>query len=112
MDNILLEIGGKELYFDIDALASAVQVEQEYMVNVDSKGEINFKEPHELDEKLPEGMKIDVTKYEMYRDLINTLLSTNESIDDKMGIMGLNSLSLPFKLSYNTLILKGILKEL
>ena len=112
MDNILLEIGGKELYFDIDALASAVQVEQEYMVNVDTKGEINFLEPNELDEKLPEGMKIDVTKYEMYRDLINTLLSTNDVIDDKMGIMGLNSLSLPFKLSYNTLILKGILKEL
>lgn len=112
MDNILLEIGGKELYFDIDALACAVQVEQEYMVNVDSKGEINFKEPSDLDEKLPEGLKIDVTKYEMYRDLINTLLSTNDVIDDKMGIMGLNSLSLPFKLSYNTLILKGILKEL
>tara|TARA_R110002060_G_scaffold16420_1_gene22829 strand:+ start:674 stop:1012 length:339 start_codon:yes stop_codon:yes gene_type:complete len=112
MDNILLEIGGKELYFDIDELSSAVQVEQEFMVNLDSKGDINYKESLELDEKLPDGIKIDVTKYEMYRDLINTLLSTNDMVDDKMGIMGLNSLPLPFKLSYNTLILKGILKEL
>jgi len=48
----------------------------------------------------------------MYRDLVNTLLSTAEGIDDKMGIMGLNSLSIPFKLSFNTLLLKGILKEL
>ena len=44
--------------------------------------------------------------------LINTLLSSNEIIDDKMGIMGLNSLSIPFKLSFNTLLIKGILKEL
>ena len=112
MSNILLEIGGKELYLDIDLLSQAVQVEKEHMVNVDMEVDTHFKNSGEIEENIPEVLKIDVTKYEMYRDLINTLLSTNDMIDDKMGIMGLNSLSIPFKLSFNTLILKGILKEL
>ena len=112
MDNILLDIGGKELYFDIDALSAAVQVEQEYLLNVDPKGEMKFNDVQDIDDKLPDGVRIDITKYEMYRDLVNTLLSTNELIDDKMGVMALNSLNIPFKLSYNTLLLKGIIKEL
>ena len=33
MSNILLEIGGKELYLDIDVLSHAVQVEKEHLVN-------------------------------------------------------------------------------
>ena len=113
MENILLDVGGKELYLDIDALALAVQVEAEQLLNVGSSGELNFKDPIDTSEKeMGTGLKIDVTKYEMYRDLVNTLLTTTEVVDDKMGIMGLNSLSIPFKLSFNTLLLKGILKEL
>ena len=57
-------------------------------------------------------LQIDVAKYEMYRDLVGTLLSCVEVIDDKMGIMALNSLPIPFKLSFNTLLMKGIIKEL
>ena len=102
MDNILLEMGGKEFYFDIDKLASEVQI--------DKKTEC------ELIEENPDLMstlKIDVTKYEMYRDLIGTLLTPNENIiDNKMGMVGLNELPIPFKLSFNTLLIKGILKEL
>ena len=105
MGNILLDIGGKEFYFDIDALSDAVKLESKLIE------ESNLSEC-ENPEKKDNVLQIDVAKYEMYRDLINTLLSTNDVIDDKMGIMGLNSLSIPFKLSFNTLLLKGILKEL
>ena len=100
MDNILLDIGGKEFYFDMDAMSDAIKVENVDPIEPDPnvKGNIS---PH-----------IDVAKYELYRDLINTLLSCNEIIDDKMGIMGLNSLPIPFKLSLNTLLIKGIIKEL
>jgi hypothetical protein len=48
----------------------------------------------------------------MYREMIGSLLSYNEQIDNKMGMVGLNSTSTPFKLSFNTLLMKGILKEL
>jgi len=104
MDDILLNIGGKEFYFDIDQLANQVQYD------VDIKCEDKTEEI-KTDESLA-SLKIDVTKYEMYRDLIGALLTYNDIVDDKMGMMALNQLPIPFKLSFNTLLVKGILKEL
>jgi hypothetical protein len=104
MDNILLEVGGKEFYFDIDKLASEVQYDTE---NKTEEKEICV-DPTDL-----ATLKIDVTKYEMYRDLMGTLLTPTDSIiDNKMGMMALNELPIPFKLSFNTLLMKGIIKEL
>jgi len=101
MDNILLEIGGKEFYLDIDAMSEAVKIDNEFDATVEAPENIT-----------QATLQIDVAKYEMYRDLVGTLLSCVEVIDDKMGIMALNSLPIPFKLSFNTLLIKGIIKEL
>jgi|TARA_R110000803_G_scaffold71307_7_gene134498 hypothetical protein len=101
MDNILLEIGGKEFYLDIDAMSEAVKIDNELDATVEAPENIT-----------QATLQIDVAKYEMYRDLVGTLLSCVEVIDDKMGIMALNSLPIPFKLSFNTLLMKGIIKEL
>lgn len=106
MDNLLLEICGKELFFDIDKLSDICKIEE---VDTDEDTSNNI-------EKLPlmenMGLQIDVTKYEMYREMIGSLLMYNEQIDNKMGMVGLNSTTVPFKLAYNTLLMKGILKEL
>ena len=106
MDNLLLEICGKELFFDIDKLSDICKIES---VETDEE------QPKDS-EKLPImeniGIQIDVTKYEMYREMIGSLLMYNEQIDNKMGMVGLNSTTVPFKLAYNTLLMKGILKEL
>jgi len=104
MDDILLDIGGKEFYFDIDAMSEAIRFDENVIKQ--TKEEIN----NAADNIIP--TTIDVTKFEMYRDLMGTLLNCNEIIDDKMGIMALNSLPIPFKLSFNTLLMKGIIKEL
>jgi len=90
MDNLLLEIGGKELYLDIDRLSEIVR------------------------QPLPDmgGLHIDVTKYEMYREMIGGIMMYNEEVDNKMGIVALNSATIPFKIAFNTLLMKGILKEL
>jgi hypothetical protein len=104
MDNLLLEIGGKELYLDIDKLSEIVRIEPKVPITEDG----------EEDTEVFEGtvMHVDVTKYEMYREMIGTLLSYNEEYDEKMGIVALNKSTIPFKLSYNTLLMKGIIKEL
>jgi hypothetical protein len=106
MDNLLLEIGGKELYFDIDRLSDVVKIESKITPNqplTDSEGE------EIMDESL---LQIDITKYEMYREMISTILNYNEEIDDKLGFVGLNKTNVPFKIAYNTLLMKGIIKEL
>ena len=105
MEIILLEVGGKEFYVDVDTLSQCISVEKKSLVGTDAE-EFNNKT-----ETVP-GLQIDVAKYEVYRDLLNTVLTTNDVIDEKMGVMGLNSLPIPFKLSFNTLLIKRIIKEL
>lgn len=110
MDNLLLEIGGKELYLDIDRLSEIVRIEQEPLPLTVNEGQGDV----ELEEPLPDagGLHIDVTKYEMYREMIGALMMYNEEVDNKMGIVALNNTTIPFKIAFNTLLMKGILKEL
>lgn len=98
-ENILLEIGGKEFFLDLDVLSDSVKIPVEYE---DDKGETQEKE----------GPHIDITKYEMFRELIVTMLSGQEQVDDKMGMVALNQASIPFKLAFNTLIMSKVLREL
>lgn len=110
MENLLLEIGGKELYIDVEKLSEIVRIEP----NVKIEKNIDTDESSEDEENLVDEsvVQIDVTKYELYREMIGTLLSYNEEIDNKMGKVALNATSVPFKLAYNTLLMKGIIKEL
>lgn len=116
MESILLTIGGKELYLDIDTLSETVRIEApKILKNDELLSEENCDESEEGDGKIffdESSIQIDVAKYEMYREMIVTILQSNEDIDDKMGSFGLNSTSIPFKLAFNTLLMKGILREL
>jgi hypothetical protein len=104
-DNLLLQIGGKELYFDIDRLSDVVKIDSK--INQD-----DIIEKIDVEEMEESSIRIDITKYELYREMFATILSYNEEIDDKMGSVALNKTTIPFKIAYNTLLMKGIIKEL
>jgi len=104
-DNLLLQIGGKELYFDIDRLSDVVKIDSK--INQD-----DIIEKIDVEEMEESSIQIDITKYELYREMFATILSYNEEIDDKMGSVALNKTTIPFKIAYNTLLMKGIIKEL
>ena len=104
-DNLLLQIGGKELYFDIDRLSDIVKIESK--INQDVL--IEKTSDVEMDES---SIQIDITKYELYREMFATILSYNDEIDDMMGSVALNKTTIPFKITLNTLLMKGIIKEL
>ncbi len=106
MESLLLEICGKELYFDIDKLSDICKIEEDEPNDDKMEGD----DVIPLMENI--GIQIDVTKYEMYREMIGALLMYNDQVDNKMGMIGLNSTTVPFRLAYNTLLMKGILKEL
>ena len=110
MENLLLEIGGKELYIDVERLSEIVRIEPNVRIEKNMETEEDSENDGDLvDESV---VQIDVTKYELYREMIGTLLSYNEEIDNRMGKVALNSTSVPFKLAYNTLLMKSIIKEL
>jgi hypothetical protein len=109
MENLLLEIGGKELYIDVERLSEIVRIEPSEKIVKNLETEEETEEENLLDDSV---VQIDVTKYELYREMVGTLLSYNEEIDNRMGKVALNATSVPFKLAYNTLLMKGIIREL
>ena len=55
--------------------------------------------------------QIHLVKYEMIKNMVETILTEDEEVDEKMG-MNSNEVSIPFKLSFNTLLIKNIINKL
>ena len=116
----MLEIGGIEYTIDLDMLEKVITsksnekktiTEKEFKQILDEKGELIGSESYTKEyERVRE---IDMAKYETIRTLFEVILTTNEEVDDDLGLeRGLAKLPLPFKLSFNTLIEYGIIKEI
>ena len=92
-----LEFGGKEFYIDFDKLRDLVVLEEATKIS--------------NEDDLTGNIHIDVTKYETIREMLGVIMDNNTEVDDKMGVIGLNSLPISFKIAYNTLIHYDILNE-
>jgi hypothetical protein len=108
MEKQYLDFAGKELIVDFDKLSEVVRADNPFMR--DDKG--NILKDGDGKVILDDALHVDVTKYEMLRDMLTTVLQGTDEIDEKLGIMALDSLPVSFKLSYNTLIYYDILREL
>ena len=96
-DNEYLEIGGSYYIIDLHELSRFVGFTLETI-----KEGTNEK----IDEK-----QIDISKYEMAKLMVEVIFTNNEVVDNKMGMAGLNDLSIPYKLAFNSLLYHNILKE-
>ena len=89
LSNLKLTVGNEALYFDVEEFLSQVQ-----QINVEGKQEIN----------LP--------RFEIFKLLMDTTCGIIEEVDENLGSLSLNKLSIPYKLSLNTLIKYKIIKKL
>ena len=54
---------------------------------------------------------ISVVKFETIKMMLEVVLTEREELDDNLGIRGTSkSLSIPFKIAFNTLLRHGIIK--
>ena len=108
MEKQYLDFAGKELIVDFDRLSELVKTKSPFLRN--ENGELIKDENGNNIED--DALHVDVAKYEMLRDMLATVLQgSDDLIDDKLGVMGLNSLPVSFKLSYNTLTYYDILRD-
>jgi len=56
-------------------------------------------------------MKINIIKFEMVKLLLETVLSENEIMDDKLGMKSSSNTSIPFKLAFNSLLNKKLINH-
>lgn len=115
----MLEIGGVIYTVDLEALDALITAkttggnkitETETKELIDDKDNVYAKE--KVTKEFDRIREIDMAKYETVRVLFEVILSMQEEIDDNLGVeRALGDTSLPFKLSFNTLIQYGIIKE-
>ena len=116
----MLSIAGMNYVFDfkkVDELSSFDKSQTREVEEVKTKeiydGKNKLQEKVVLTKKYHKPKEIDLTRYEIIKVLIEILLSYDNDFDDALGIdRALNSASLPFKISFNTLIEYGIIKEI
>jgi hypothetical protein len=105
-------IAGNQYYFDLDELSNFIKVEKNEDVDYilgESKKEIESEE--EISDPIG-GQIIDLTKWETIKVMIESVLSENNPVDEAMGRTKLGEqLSIPFRLSFNTLLNYKIIKE-
>lgn len=117
----MLTIAGITYVLDFDKLDNILTLEESLLTKEMEETETkevydaknNFVGKEVLTKKFIKGKEIDATRYEMIRFLIEMIFSNIEDFDDTLGIdRALSSTNLGFKISFNTLLDMGIIKEL
>jgi hypothetical protein len=115
----LFEIAGREFYFDLDEISEFIRMSEEDSID-DLLKDMSLAEGDDVNEEIPattaydipQGQMVDITKWEMTKAMIETVLNENGIVDEAMGVTKLGGqLSIPFRLSFNTLMMNKLIKE-
>ena len=97
LSNLTLRVGSESLYFDVDEFLNQIKVEKPFVVSATTEENSN---------------NINLPRFEFFKLMLDTVCGIVEDVDDKLGMVSLNKLSVPYKLSLNTLIKYKIIKKL
>ena len=111
----LFEIAGEQFYFDLDGIADFVRVDENEPRNLEDifkkDPKINKDKVSIDDNELLTVPLIDMTRWDLTKAMVENILSENGVIDEAMGITKLGEqLSIPFRLSFNTLVRHKLIK--
>lgn len=90
----MLTFLGENYYIDLDELESRVNLSGEFIPSGETEQQIS------------------VVRFDMYKNLIEVILTEREEMDENLGIHNSNSLTIPFKIAFNTLLINKILKTI
>jgi len=93
---MMLKIMNEHYFLDLDQIDEYIQIKPDSPLL--STGSTN--EYH-----------ISVVKYETIKLMLEVLMDEHEEVDDVLGGKAANHLSIPFKLAFNTLLSKKLLKS-
>jgi hypothetical protein len=109
----MFEVSGQVFYFDLNEISDIMKIDSD-KINIDELlSKEDKKEMNDIkkikDDNYP---LIDVAKWELTKALIETVLHEQGVVDEQMGITKLGEqLSIPFRLSFNTLLMNKIIKQ-
>ena len=89
----MIPILNEHYFIDMD------EIDKYVLINVDGMSGITY-EHH-----------INIVRYETIKLMLEVLMGENEEVDDALGAKGANQLSIPFKIAFNTLLSKNLIKS-
>jgi hypothetical protein len=96
----MIKVLGENYYFDLDKI-------EEYL-------DMSIKPDEDIEDDEFSGstdMKVNIIKFEMVKMLMDTILTEHEEIDEKLGMKSSNNTSIPFRLSFNSLLNKKLINH-
>jgi len=90
----MLKILGEHYYLDLDKIDEYIQINQD---SLSSSGET-------------ESTQINIVKYETIKLMLEVIMDVTDEIDETLAGKG-SEISIPFKLAFNTLLSKQLLKS-
>ena len=90
----MVELFGKSYYIDVDGITKKCQT----VGTVENEGDI-------------ESLEINFFKYEIIKVCLERVLNEYEEVDEELGALAEEGLSISFKIAFNTLIKYEILIE-
>ena len=92
----MIKVLGENYYIDLDKVEEYLDMSDQY-----SEGETSGNTE----------TRINIIKFEMVKILMDTVLTEHEEIDEKLGMKSSNNTSIPFRLSFNSLLNKKLINH-
>jgi hypothetical protein len=107
----LFDIAGNEFYFDLDEIANFVRIDGKEPKGLEDLLETSENKENKENIEL-QGPLIDMTRWDLVKAMVETILTENGIVDEGMGHTMLGKqLSIPCRLSFNTLIKQKLIKK-
>ena len=92
----MLNVLGETYYIDLDEIEKYLDMSDEVEISESGNTE----------------MKVNLIKFELVKMMLETILSEDSEMDDKLGLKSNTSIiSIPFKISFNSLLNKKLINH-
>jgi hypothetical protein len=103
----MFKIFNENYYIDLDAIDKYVQIDEEEDKILSKKDDDGDNSVIELESEA----KIHLVKYELVKTMLEAILTESNEVDEDLGMKS-NEVSIPFKISFNSLIMKNIINKI
>lgn len=91
----MLNLLGKNYFIDFDEIEKYIDMSENEEISVTGSSE----------------MRINIVKYEIVKMMLEVVLTENDEVDDKLGLKSSSSVSLAFKIAFNSLLNKNLINH-
>jgi len=100
----MFKIFNENYYIDIDAIDEYVQFTVEVEEELDGSDV-------DMATETKEEKQIHLVKYELIKNFLETVLTESNEVDEDLGMKS-NEVSIPFKIAFNSLLIKKIINKI